>query len=126
MRESLRQRSTARGQERERTVALASTAGTPALPALSATASAAKTADNSMPRPASGFAKALNRSITGSMNDLINHATGWLAEGEISPFVVGFRLNDILLSALARSGSPYGIPREAFKALLGGEEPRRN
>ena len=72
------------------------------------------------------FAKALNRSITGSMNDLINHATGWLAEGEISPFNVGFRLNDILLSALARSGSPYGKPREAFKALVGGEEARRN
>jgi hypothetical protein len=64
------------------------------------------------------FAKALNRSITGSMNDLINHATAWLAEGEISPFDVGFRLNDILLSALARSESfPYGKPRDAFRAL---------
>ena len=64
------------------------------------------------------FAKALNRSITGSMNDLINHATGWLAEGEISPFDVGFRLNDILLSALSHSESaPYGRPRDAFRAL---------
>lgn len=69
-----------------------------------------------------GFAKALDRSVTGSMNDLINHATVWLAQGDISPFDVGFRLNDILLSALARSGSPYGKPRDAFKALVSGVE----
>jgi hypothetical protein len=69
------------------------------------------------------FAKALDRSVTGSMNDLIRHATYWLAEGDLSPFDVGFRLNDILLSAIARSESfPYGKPREAFKALLGGVE----
>lgn len=74
--------------------------------------------------PATGsvrFAKALDRSVTGSMNGLINHATAWLAEGDISPFDVGFRLNDILLSSLA-PGSPYGIPREAFKALVSGVE----
>jgi len=55
--------------------------------------------------PASGFvqfAKALNRSVTGSMNDLINHATYWVAEDELSPHDLGFRLNDILLSALAK------------------------
>lgn len=64
------------------------------------------------------FAKALDRSITGSMNDLIKHATLWLAEGTTSPFDVGFRLNDILMSALAPSESfPYGKPREAFQAL---------
>jgi hypothetical protein len=71
--------------------------------------------------PASGtvsFAKALNRSMTGSMNELINHATSWLTEGDISPHDVGFKLNDILLSALARSKSDfYWKPREAFKAL---------
>jgi len=27
------------------------------------------------------FAKALDRSVTGSMSDLINHATAWLADG---------------------------------------------
>jgi hypothetical protein len=65
------------------------------------------------------FAKALNRSVTGSMNDLIHHATAWLAEDDLSPHEVSFRLNDILLSALARSDSfPYGKPREAFKALV--------
>ena len=68
------------------------------------------------------FAKALDRSVTGSMNDLIKHATAWLAEGDVSPFDVGFRLNDILLSALAGDSSPYGKPREAFRALLGGVE----
>ena len=64
------------------------------------------------------FAKALNRSVTGSMNDLIHHATAWLAEDDLSPHDVGVRLNDTLLSALARSESfPYGKPREEFKAL---------
>ena len=65
------------------------------------------------------FAKALDRSVTGSMNDLIYHATAWLATGDVSPHDVGFRLNDILLSAIAPNESePYGRPREAFKALL--------
>ena len=68
------------------------------------------------------FAKALDRSVTGSMNDLIRHATAWLAEGDVSPFDVGFRLNDILLSALAGDSSPYGKPRDAFRALAGGVE----
>ena len=68
------------------------------------------------------FAKALDRSVTGSMNDLIRHATYWLAGGDQSPFDVGFRLNDIPMSALASGGSPYGKPREAFRALAGGVE----
>ena len=76
--------------------------------------------------PASGsvqFAKALNRSVTGSMNDLINHATYWVAEDELSPHDLGFRLNDILLSALAKENCRgYGKPREAFKVLAGGRE----
>jgi hypothetical protein len=68
------------------------------------------------------FAKALDRSVTGSMNDLTKHATYWLAEGDVSPFDVGFRLNEIPMSALASSGSSYGKPREAFSALAGGVE----
>jgi len=64
------------------------------------------------------FAGALDRAVTGSMNDLIAHATAWLVEGELSPFDVGSRLNDVLLSALAPSGSrKYGTPREAFKSM---------
>ena len=68
------------------------------------------------------FAKALDRSVTGSMNDLIRHAAYWLAEGDQSPFDVGLRLNEIPMSALANGGSPYGKPREAFRALAGGVE----
>jgi hypothetical protein len=68
------------------------------------------------------FAKALDRSVTGSSNDLIKHATYWLAEGDQSPFDVGFRLNEIPMSALASGGSAYGKPREAFRALAGGVE----
>jgi len=51
------------------------------------------------------FAKALDRSVTGSMNDMIRHAAAWLAGGDVSPFDVGFRLNDILLSALGGGNS---------------------
>ena len=66
------------------------------------------------------FAKALDRSVTGSMNDLIGRATLWLAEGELSLYEVGDRLNDTLLSALGH-GKPgtYGKPRDAFAALVG-------
>jgi hypothetical protein len=66
------------------------------------------------------FSKALDRSTTGSMNELILHASAWLAAGNVSPHDVGFRLNDVLLSSLAPSESEmYGRPREAFNALLG-------
>jgi hypothetical protein len=71
------------------------------------------------------FAKALDRSVTGSMNDLTKHATYWLAEGDESPFDVGLRLNEIPMSALASGGSAYGKPREAFRALAGGVESCR-
>jgi len=74
--------------------------------------------------PASGsvqFAKAANRSATGSMNELIKFAKLLLGEGELSPHDVGFNLNDILLSALARSKTDfYWKPREAFKSLVDG------
>jgi len=78
--------------------------------------------------PASGtvqFAKALNRSVTGSMNDLIYHAQMWLTEGELSPHDIGFKLNEMPMSAL---GKPRGYqqPREAFKALAGGLESSRS
>jgi hypothetical protein len=65
--------------------------------------------------PASGsvsFAKALDRSVTGSMNDLINHAKAWLMENKLSPHDVGSRLNEIPFSSLK-----YLSPRVAFKNL---------
>jgi hypothetical protein len=64
------------------------------------------------------FAKALNRSVTGSMNDMTRHATCWLAAGDISPFEIGTRLNEIPMSALKHDGSTYGFPRDAFKELI--------
>ena len=76
--------------------------------------------------PASGtvqFAKALNRSVTGSMNDLINQAKLLLIEGDRSPHDLGFGLNDTLLSALATEKSHgYGKPNAAFKLLAGHRE----
>lgn len=63
------------------------------------------------------FGKAVNRSITGSMNELIRFAE-CLIEEELSPHDVGFKLNDILLSAIAPTKADvYGKPREAFKAM---------
>jgi hypothetical protein len=71
--------------------------------------------------PASGsvrFARALNRSVTGFMNELIRDATVWLADGDRSLHDVSGKLNDVLLSALAPTASlRYGKPGEAFKAL---------
>ena len=58
------------------------------------------------------FASALNRSATGSMNDLIYHAQMWLTEGDLSPFDASFKLNEMPMSALG-----YRNPRDAFKSL---------
>ena len=73
--------------------------------------------------PTSGtvsFAKALSRSVTGSMNELVESARIWLADGVMSPHEVGFHLNGILLSVLASETSHgYGKPNEAFKLLAG-------
>jgi hypothetical protein len=72
--------------------------------------------------PATGtvqFAKALNRSVTGSMNELIRFAIALLVERELSPHDVGFKLNDFLLSAIALNKSDkYDTPKDAFKALV--------
>ena len=71
--------------------------------------------------PVSGsvrFAKALNRSVTGSMNDMTKHAAYWLAVGDISPVEIGSRLKGIPMSALKHDGSTHGFPRDVFKALV--------
>ena len=70
------------------------------------------------------LAKALNRSVTGSLNDLIFHATVWLTEGELSPHDVGFKLNDIPFSSLAAGGVDcYAKPTEVFKSLIPTTDP---
>lgn len=67
------------------------------------------------------FAKAINRVVTGSMNELILSATVWLEDG-VSAYDVGFRLNTVLLSAIAPSkAAKYGVPREAFQAMVGNQ-----
>lgn len=63
------------------------------------------------------FAKALNRSVTGSMNDLIKCAKYGLIERGLSPHDVGFDLNQIPMSAIG-----YQRPREAFKLLADASE----
>ena len=55
------------------------------------------------------FSKALNRSVTSSMNDLIVHAKMWLTEGALSPHDTAFKLNDIPFSPFK-----YRKPREVF------------
>jgi hypothetical protein len=70
------------------------------------------------------FATALNRSVTGSMNELIGQATDWLEEGDVAPHDLGFGLNDTLLSALATSNSDKcGKPNDAFKRLANAYRP---
>lgn len=63
------------------------------------------------------FSKTIDRSVAGSMNDLVLHATDWLTEGKLSPHEVGFKLNEIPFSSLK-----YSMPREAFKKLADGIE----
>ncbi len=58
------------------------------------------------------FSKALNRSITGSMNDLVYHAQMWLTEGDLSPNDTSFKLNEIPMSA-----NGYANSRETLKTL---------
>jgi hypothetical protein len=58
------------------------------------------------------LSKSLNRSVTGSMNDLVFHAKVWLSEGELSPHDVSFKLNELPMSTLG-----YANPREAFKSM---------
>lgn len=67
-------------------------------------------------RPASNeiqFSKSLNRSITGSMNDLVFQAKYWIEEGELSHHEIATRLNDT-----PRSMLEYRNPREAFHSLV--------
>jgi len=71
--------------------------------------------------PASGtvrFAKALNRSVTGSMNDMTKHAAYWLAAGDVAPSEIGSRLKEIPMSALKHDRSPYGFPRDVFEEMV--------
>jgi len=64
-------------------------------------------------------ASSLNRSVTGLMNEMITLAKTLLTDDEVSPFDLGFHLNELLLSAIRPDESrPYGKPRDAFRALI--------
>ncbi len=77
--------------------------------------------------PATGsvtFAKSLNRSVIGTMNELVIAATHCLESDDLAPHSVGTFLNDFLLSAIATDGDHgYGRPRDAFERLTSGETP---
>ena len=65
------------------------------------------------------FAKALNRSVIGSMNDHVQATEFYLAD-DMAPSEIGFRLNETPMSALTNAdGRKYAIPRDAFKRLTG-------
>ncbi len=65
------------------------------------------------------FSKALNRSVTGSMNDQVFLAKALLDDGEMSPYEASFKLNQNLLSYL-----DYKRPREAFQSMSASMENR--
>ncbi len=58
------------------------------------------------------FSKTLNRSITGSMNDLVHQAKAYIINDYISPLDVSFKLNDMPLSYIK-----YDSPRDVFTKL---------
>jgi len=68
------------------------------------------------------FAKALNRSVTGSMNRLIIDATWMPGEAELSPLDMETQLNEDLLSALGDGREcSYQTPLQALKAMVRGD-----
>lgn len=58
------------------------------------------------------FSKALNRSVTGSMNDMVYHAQVYLVEMGLSPFETSVRLNEVPMSALKCRN-----PRDVFGSM---------
>jgi hypothetical protein len=64
------------------------------------------------------FAKALNRSVTGSMNDHI-HTAKFMLEDDMAPSDIGYRLNETPMSALVGpDGRKYGYPKDVFANLV--------
>jgi hypothetical protein len=76
--------------------------------------------------PSSGtvqFAKSLNRSITGSVNEIVELVKRVLNEDDLPPHEVGSHINDLLLSAVAvNSTDKYAKPGEVFRTLVNGTE----
>lgn len=70
------------------------------------------------------FSKTPNRSIVGSLNQMVKEAEGHITRGRLSLQEANFRLNRTLLSILGdeqEEGLSYGRPREAFRELVKGQ-----
>jgi hypothetical protein len=64
------------------------------------------------------FSKALNRSVTGSMNELVKEARFCLETGAAAPQELALHLNSMPLSMLPSNwGDHYGVPGDAFRRL---------
>ena len=66
------------------------------------------------------FAKALNRSVIGSMNDLAKMASFYLEEGDLSLIDISSRLKDTPMTGLKYAGSTHGFPRDVFADMVNG------
>jgi hypothetical protein len=65
------------------------------------------------------FAKPLDKSTIGSVNELVKVATRILQDETIAPFDVGTELNQILLSSIAtKDDLGYCTPYDAFKRIV--------
>lgn len=64
------------------------------------------------------FAKALNRSITGSMNDLVMHAAFLIETGELSLVEISTYLTGIPMTGLKHDKSTHGFPRDVFNKMV--------
>jgi hypothetical protein len=62
------------------------------------------------------FAKALNRSVTGSMTI---HTAKLMLDDDMAPSDIGCRLNETPMSALnCPDGRKYGFPKDVFSNLV--------
>lgn len=64
------------------------------------------------------FAKALNRSITGSMNDLVRMSVHLLEQGELSLAEISTYLTGIPMTGLKHDKSTHGFPRDVFNTMV--------
>lgn len=70
------------------------------------------------------FAKSFNRSITGSINEIVELAKQALIEDDLAPYQVGIHINELLLSAIVMNPKDkYAKPGEVFRALVNSVEP---
>lgn len=66
------------------------------------------------------FAKALNRRVTGSINELTGFAMVFIESPEDDLKAVSDRLNTLLFSILGKKKNDYGRPRDTLESLLAG------